>query len=133
MQGTNRQLRLARRPDGMIDDHTFVVVMTHNFLRDKEYLGSLVGTPAAYIGMIGSKRRTSAVLEHLQADGVPSDTLARVHTPIGLDIGAETPEEIAISIIAEIIMVRRGGNGQPMYYRRGQAKAAGTPSLFPVP
>jgi xanthine dehydrogenase accessory factor len=67
--------------------------------------------------MIGSKRRTSTVLEHLLADGFDPEELAKVRTPIGLDIGAETPEEIAVAIMAEIILVRRGGTGAPMYWR----------------
>ena len=69
---------------------------------------------AAYVGMIGSKRRVGAVLQHLIDDGLDPEAIARVHTPIGLDIGAETPEEIAVAIMAEIIQARRGGTGQPM-------------------
>ena len=58
--------------------------------------------------MIGSKRRAKAVLQHLVEDGADPDAVAAVHTPIGLDIGAETPEEIAVAIMAEIIGIRRG-------------------------
>ena len=86
--------------------------------QDELSLRRVVSKPAAYIGMIGSKRRTGTVLQHLAAEGFPTEALAAVHTPIGLDIGAETPEEIAVSILAEIIMVRRGGTGRAMYYRR---------------
>ncbi|MBK9344112.1 MAG: XdhC family protein [Dehalococcoidia bacterium] len=60
---------------------------------------------------------TGAVLEHLREDGFDPEELARVRTPIGLSIGAETPEEIAISIMAEVIMLRRGGDGSVMYHR----------------
>jgi xanthine dehydrogenase accessory factor len=60
----------------------------------------------------------------LLEDGIPREALDRVHTPIGLDIGAETPGEIAVSIVAEMIMVRRGGQGGSMYYRRGESIAA---------
>jgi len=67
--------------------------------------------------MIGSWRRVAAVLQHLADDGFPQETLERVRTPIGLDIGAETPEEIAVSIIAEVIQARRGGTGGPMRRR----------------
>lgn len=106
-----------------INQNTYIVMVTRGHKQDELSLRKVVSRPAAYAGMIGSKRRTGAVLAHLAAEGIPQELLDRVHTPIGLDIGAETPEEIAISIIAEIIMVRRGGNGQPMYYRRGQAVA----------
>ena len=64
--------------------------------------------------MIGSKRRTRTVLQHLAEEGVDREALDRVFTPIGLDIGAETPEEIAVSVLGEIILVRRGGGAQPM-------------------
>ena len=67
--------------------------------------------------MIGSKRRTSAVLSHLEAEGFSRAELDTIHTPIGLDIGAETPEEIAVSIMAEVIMLRRGGTGASMRLR----------------
>ena len=69
---------------------------------------------AAYVGMIGSKRRVSTVLRHMADEGVPLEALEAVYTPIGFDIGAETPEEIAVSIIAEIIAVRRHASGRPM-------------------
>jgi xanthine dehydrogenase accessory factor len=83
----------------------------------------VLGKPWAYAGMIGSKRRTGAVLLHLEEEGYARDLLDKVHTPIGIDIGAETPEEIAVSIVAELIMVRRGGTGKQMYYRRGRTDA----------
>jgi xanthine dehydrogenase accessory factor len=74
----------------------------------------VAGSAAAYVGMIGSKRRVGAVLQHLIDEGVDPEVVRRVHTPIGLDIGAETPEEIAVAIMAEIIHARRGGSGRPM-------------------
>ena len=64
-------------------------------------------TPARYIGMIGSKRKVIEVFKVLEQEGVPSEKLERVHAPIGLDIGALTPEEIAVAIVAELIAVRR--------------------------
>jgi xanthine dehydrogenase accessory factor len=102
-----------------VDHNTYIVLVTRGHKQDELSLRSLVSRPAAYLGMIGSKRRTGAVLQHLTDDGFEPEALARVHTPIGLDIGAETPEEIAVSILAEIIMTRRGGTGRVMYYRRG--------------
>jgi xanthine dehydrogenase accessory factor len=66
----------------------------------------------AYLGMIGSRRRVARIREQLAAEGVDASALARVHAPIGLDIGAETPAEIAIAILAEIIDARRGGRAR---------------------
>ncbi|HZU77510.1 MAG TPA: XdhC/CoxI family protein [Dehalococcoidia bacterium] len=105
--------------DFPITPNTYIVMVSRGHKQDELSLRRVVGKPAAYIGMIGSKRRTGTVLQHLEAEGVPRAALDAVHTPIGLDIGAETPEEIAVSILAEMIMVRRGGSGRTMYYRRG--------------
>jgi xanthine dehydrogenase accessory factor len=107
-----------------INENTYIVMVTRGHKQDELSLRLTATSPAAYVGMIGSRRRTGAVLRHLEDEGLPREALERIHTPIGLDIGAETPEEIAVSIIAEIIMVRRGGRGTPMYYRRGQAVGA---------
>lgn len=104
-----------------VDHTTYIVLVTRGHKQDELSLRCLVERPAAYLGMIGSKRRTGAVLGHLADDGFSAEALERVRTPIGIDIGAETPEEIAVSILAEIIMVRRGGTGRSMYYRRGVA------------
>ena len=104
------------------DTNTYFVMVTRGHKQDELSLRTVLSKPWAYVGMIGSKRRTSAVLQHLEEEGFPRAKLDRVHTPIGLDIGAETPEEIAVSIVAELIMVRRGGTGRQMYYRRGRAE-----------
>ncbi len=95
----------------------FVVLVSRGHQLDEMALRHTVGRGAAYVGMIGSRRRTQTVLEHLREGGVPAEALAMVRTPIGLDIGAETPEEIAVAILAEIIMVRRGGAGGVMSRR----------------
>jgi xanthine dehydrogenase accessory factor len=102
-----------------IDGTTYIVLVTRGHKQDELGLRHVVGSRAGYVGMIGSRRRVAAVLQHLREEGVPEEQLARVHAPIGLDIGAETPEEIAVSIIAEIIAVRRGGSGGPMPGRTG--------------
>jgi len=107
-----------------VDDTTYAVLVTRGHKQDELSMRCLVDRPAAYLGMIGSKRRTGAVVQHLLADGFAQEALDRVHTPIGLDIGAETPEEIAVSIIAEIIMTRRGGTGRVMNHRGGSASTA---------
>jgi xanthine dehydrogenase accessory factor len=95
-----------------IDLGTYVVVVSRGHRQDELALREVVTRGAAYVGMIGSRRRASAVLQHLSEEGFPQEALERVRTPIGLHIGAETPEEIAVSIIAEIIQARRGGTGR---------------------
>ena len=97
-----------------IDAHTYIVLVSRGHKQDELSLREVATSEAAYVGMIGSRRRVGAVLTHLTREGLPQEALARVHTPIGLDIGAETPEEIAVSIIAQIISVRRGGSGTAM-------------------
>lgn len=97
-----------------IDGSTYAVCVTRGHRHDEVGLRRIVGRGAAYVGMIGSRRRVSAVLQHLIDEGMDRAAVESVHTPIGLDIGAETPEEIAVSIMAEIIRERRGGSGAPM-------------------
>ena len=105
-----------------INANTYIVLVSRGHLVDELSLRRVAERGAGYVGMIGSKRRTRTVLEHLAEDGVDEDSLERVFTPIGLDIGAETPEEIAVAVLAEIILVRRGGGALPMS-ERGQALA----------
>jgi xanthine dehydrogenase accessory factor len=91
-----------------IDRRTFVVVMSHNYLRDRDYLRSLLDSNAAYVGMLGPRARLQRLLEDLASDGVHVSTEnSRLHGPAGLDIGAEGPEEIAAAIVAEILAVNR--------------------------
>jgi xanthine dehydrogenase accessory factor len=97
-----------------IDGATYVVLVSRGHKQDELGLREVAGSGAAYVGMIGSQRRVSTVLTHLARDGCPREALERVHTPIGLDIGAETPEEIAVAVVAELIAVRRGGSGRKL-------------------
>jgi xanthine dehydrogenase accessory factor len=92
-----------------VDERTFAVVMTHNFLRDKEYIRSLLGSPAAYIGMLGPGARTERLLMELRDEGVEGadGDRERIHGPAGLDLGGEGPEEIAQAIVGEIVAVKR--------------------------
>lgn len=90
-----------------IDANSYIIIYTTGHVIDEKCLQFAVGTPAKYIGMIGSKKKSIEVKEHLVQKGVPPDRLNGVHAPIGLEINAETPEEIAISILAEVIKVRR--------------------------
>jgi len=83
------------------------VIVTHGHQHDELVLGWAVDTPAKYIGMIGSKTKVKTIFSHLLAKGVSKEKLDSVHSPIGLEIEAQTPEEIAVSILAEIVKVRR--------------------------
>jgi xanthine dehydrogenase accessory factor len=85
----------------------YIVIVTRGHRYDQEVLEWAVGMEAKYIGMIGSRMKNNAVFSNLQNKGISKELLEKVHAPIGLNIGAETPEEIAISILAEIIQVRR--------------------------
>jgi xanthine dehydrogenase accessory factor len=94
-------------PKIKIDKSSYIVIVTRGHQHDELVLEWAMGTKAKYIGMIGSKTKVKAIFSHLQAKGITKEQLNRVHAPIGLKIEAQTPEEIAVSIIAEIIMVRR--------------------------
>jgi xanthine dehydrogenase accessory factor len=104
-----------------VDERSYVVVMSHNFLRDRDYLRSLLGSAAAYIGMLGPRGRLDRLLEELKREGIePSQgDLSRVHGPAGLDIGAEGPEEIAWAIVGEILAVRNSRGGGFLRERAG--------------
>ncbi|MFH0976043.1 MAG: XdhC/CoxI family protein [Spirochaetota bacterium] len=94
-------------PDLQIDSDSYIVIVTRGHLHDKIILGQMLPKPAAYIGMIGSRTKRAAVYRELSEEqGFTDNDFARVFSPIGLDIMAETPEEIAISIVAELIKVR---------------------------
>jgi xanthine dehydrogenase accessory factor len=103
---------LAEELDAIVFDETVhVVLVSRGHVQDERALRHSVGRSAGYVGMIGSRRRTATVLQHLRSEGYDDRALEAVSTPIGLDIGAETPEEIALSILAEIVMLRRGRTG----------------------
>jgi len=97
-----------------IGPQTHIVIVTRGHAQDEDALRTVIGSSAGYIGMIGSRHKVRAVLDRLRADGVDEALIRRVRTPIGLDIGAETPAEIAVSILAEVLMLRQGRSGQPM-------------------
>jgi xanthine dehydrogenase accessory factor len=88
---------------------THVVLITRGHEHDAECLAQVLPKETAYVGLIGSRRRVRFVLEMLEREGIPRERLAGVFTPIGLPIGAETPEEIALAIVAELVCVRRQG------------------------
>lgn len=92
-----------------IDRNSYIVIATKDV--DLPALKAVINFPAAYIGMIGSRRKVTIAFEKLKSVGVSADKLQSVYAPVGLDIGSETPEEIAMSIMSEILKVRNGRTG----------------------
>jgi xanthine dehydrogenase accessory factor len=92
----------------------YVAVVTRGHNEDEECMKAVLTARPAYVGMIGSRRRTNIVIARLRAAGFGEDLLRQVHAPVGLDIGAVSPEEVALSILAEIVAHRRGGTGAPL-------------------
>lgn len=97
------------------------VVMSHNYLHDKEIIWRLLKTKASYIGALGPKKRTEKILSELAAEGreFPAENLSKLFAPVGLDIGADTPETIALSIVAEIQSILTGRGGGFLRLRQG--------------
>ncbi|HEY6188875.1 MAG TPA: XdhC/CoxI family protein [Pyrinomonadaceae bacterium] len=103
-----------------------VAVVTRGHNEDEECMRAAVAAEPDYLGLIGSKRRTSIVLDRLREAGAEESSLAKVRAPIGLDIGAVSPAEVALAILAEIVAERRGGTGAPLSaWRRARMKAEG--------
>jgi xanthine dehydrogenase accessory factor len=106
--------RVSATPDDFggkldMDADAFAVIATRGHALDGDWLGALSGLGLKYVGMVGSRRKIDSVYKALRARGVSGEYLESVHAPVGLDIDAETPEEIAVSILAELIKVWRGG------------------------
>lgn len=108
--GELAELLTGRRPDPM----TAIVIVTRGHRSDKDALRAALNTGAGYVGMIGSQGKIRQIFRSLLREGVPVEALRRVYSPIGLDLHAETPDEIALSIAAELLMWRRGGSGGPL-------------------
>jgi xanthine dehydrogenase accessory factor len=96
---------------------TFVVLTAHDYKYDLPVLKHVLRTAAGYVGLLGSRRRGQAIMDFLQEAGIDSGVLARLHVPTGLNIGAETAAEIALSILAEAVAVKAGRRGEPMKER----------------
>ncbi len=109
-------------PDTITTD-TYVVLITEDHVSDEQALRAVIGTPAPYIGMIGSRRKIGMILGHLRADGVPEERLDCVRAPIGLDLGGREPAEIALAILAEIEMSRHHASGRPRSELRKESEA----------
>ena len=97
-----------------INPNTFIIVATRGHRYDNVALAAAARTSAKYVGLMGSKRKTILIYEDLVRVGLPMERIKEIRSPIGLDIHARTPEEIAISIMAEVLMFRLGGTGMPM-------------------
>jgi xanthine dehydrogenase accessory factor len=95
---------------------TYVAAVTRGLPVDLELFPPLLNADIAYLGLIGSRRRWALTIKALEERGFKREQIARVHAPIGLELNAETPQEIALSIMAEITMLRRGGTGKPMQW-----------------
>src|SRR5207249_4811651 len=97
------------------DESSWIVIVTRGHHLDKDALKAALDTNAVYIGMIGSPSKVKRIFKDLLKEGVSRERLEQVHAPIGLDLGAETPDEIALSIAAEMVMIRRKGSGTPLH------------------
>lgn len=108
-----------------IHSQTYITAVTRGVPLDVAMLPALLETPAPYIGVMGSRRRWATAAKELRAQGVDEKTLARIHAPIGLELEAETPREIAVSIMAEILAQRTGAEAEPMKWM-GPPEEAGS-------
>jgi xanthine dehydrogenase accessory factor len=114
---------------GGVDERSVITVLTHDPKFDVPLLEIALRTPAAYVGAMGSRRTHEDRLDRLRERGMTATELARLRSPIGLDLGARTPEETAVSIAAEIIQCRWGGSGRPLATTVGTIhRSAGTAS-----
>ena len=107
-----------------IDNRTYCLIVTRGHNHDEEALYHLAGTPAAYVGMIGSRRKIKLIFDDLLAEGISRQALERVTAPLGFDIGSQTVAEISISILAELIAHRNLGGIPPAYRRPSLLEAA---------
>ena len=119
------QAPMAELPNKInITPETYIMLTTRGVPIDIEGLPSLLDSEAGYIGVIGSKRRWDTCAKQLAEQGVPQEKIERVVSPMGLELNAETPEEIAVSMLAEIIMLHRGGSGEHMAHEPKLGKEA---------
>jgi xanthine dehydrogenase accessory factor len=123
--------RFLQRTD--VDERTVICVLTHDPKFDVPVLEVALRTPAAYVGAMGSRRTHTDRLERLRSAGLADAELARLRSPIGLDLGARTPEETAVSVAAELIQLRWGGSGQPLTDTGGRIHHERPGDRQPVP
>jgi xanthine dehydrogenase accessory factor len=108
------QLKIGKR--------TYIVITSRGASVDVVGLPGLLESNPAYIGVIGSRRRWLTTVKGLREKGVPAEKIAQIHSPMGLELNAETPEEIAVSIMAEILMTKAKGTGKPMKLKQAEAQ-----------
>ena len=129
--GPANQKHLCKNPADFVKGQTWspsdaILLVNRNYQMDSETLKAVLATSGyGYVGMIGSRRKVLKVYDELRAQGVGSESLSQVHAPLGLDIGADSPEEIAISVMAEVLAVLRKRSGKPM--RVGTPPGSTTP------
>ena len=104
-----------------INKRTYIVITSRGASVDVQGLPGLLEAEPAYIGVIGSRRRWLTTVKGLREKGVAAEKIDRVHSPMGLELNAETPEEIAVSILAEILMIKDKGTGKPMRMKKAEA------------
>jgi xanthine dehydrogenase accessory factor len=104
-----------------IGPHTYVVIATQH-KNDHRWLQKALEGEAAYVALVASQHRAKLVLDYLAAEGTPADKLAKVYAPAGFDLGAATPEEIALSIVSQIVALRRGGTSRPLHLKETEAQ-----------
>jgi len=107
-----------------LNSSTYIAIITRGHIHDRVVLKEAIQANPLYIGMIGSRRKRKLIYESLMEDGITNERLNQVHSPIGLDIGAETPEEIAVSIVAELIQKRASSKGKKVTVHRRDAEGA---------
>jgi xanthine dehydrogenase accessory factor len=112
-----------------IPSHAAAVVMTHNYAHDRAILRTILESPPAYVGVLGPAHRTERLLDDLALQGLALCDARWLHYPVGLDLGAESPEEIALAIVAEITAVLNGRAGGPLKERPGPIHAGKRPSM----
>src|SRR5207247_2000756 len=117
----NTRVAAKARERLALDGECYAVVMNHNFADDQAYVRALLRTPVAYVGVLGPRQRTERILRNLAAEG-PLDE-ARVYGPVGLDIGTDGAEQVALAVIAEILAVRSGRRARSLRERRAAIHA----------
>jgi len=108
-----------------LDAECYAVVMNHNFADDQAYVRALVRSPVAYVGMLGPRQRTERILRNVAAEGGRPIDEGRVYAPVGLDIGTDGAEQVALAVIAELLAVRSGRRARSLRERRVAIHAPG--------
>lgn len=116
-----------------VSSNTFIVIATRGHRYDDVATQEAVRSPARYVGLVGSRRKTLLIYEELFRAGIPEERIRAIRAPVGLNIGAKTPEEIALSIMAEVLMFRLGGDGLPLkmeerLFLKAREKASAVPA-----